>query len=504
MSLELIENQPEPDAEFDRDEAVRIIETIRSKTPEGGNPPAEDVAMAAKYLQRSTKTIKRWVKNGVPEQKSEAWTPTRRDQVLLAQTFGNFNAFLYLKQEEDPSFDYSVKTISRGFKSVLTKAQLELLRKGARAFQQNSLVLTDPQGQLARNECWQIDGVEFPFRVRLRANGRLRKVWGIVIIDCGQRLLLEVGVVAGRRPNRGDVMATLGTAIAKYGVPDQIVCDNGLEFLAKDTMELVINVGSTLVPMRSHTPEHKGIVERVIQTLQKFLATRERVPQYVEGPRKRNGELYGGNTDGLRIELFIEAVRRTVVYYNTKHTHSALNGETPQSAWDNDPRPLRMVPEEQLRKFRLAGEVRRVTRHGVRFEKRWYVHPALNTMMGEEVEVRYFPNDLRTVEIYVDGKHLCTAADVKLLDPAGKRAVLANNRQLLREITEIRGEASRMQKAHAFEQEQRLQVVTSEDEVTPKPTHTTPVDDLQAKVRKLTRKPDGFLSTNLWFGEQAA
>jgi putative transposase len=86
------------------------------------------------------------------------------------------------------------------------------------------------------------------------------------------------------------------------------------------------------------------------------------------------------------------------------------------------------VPDADLRWTLLAGKRRIIRTSGVSFNGLSYVAAELNGLVGEAVEVRYLPHDARSVEIFRNGEHVCTAKPQGTLTEEERAAVLARRR----------------------------------------------------------------------------
>jgi len=112
----------------------------------------------------------------------------------------------------------------------------------------------------------------------------------------------------------------------------------------------------------------------------------------------------------MRIERFVaERFAPWVAWYNTERPHSMLAGRTPAQAWADDATALQRIEAGSLRHLLLAGVERTVNKDGIRFNGLAYVAPELQGRGGQSVHVRFMPHDDRLIEVYLDGKHLCTA-----------------------------------------------------------------------------------------------
>jgi putative transposase len=102
----------------------------------------------------------------------------------------------------------------------------------------------------------------------------------------------------------------------------------------------------------------------------------------------------------MALALFVDRFAEWVVEYNTARPHSALGGQTPLQRWEADPTPIHEVPAEQLRWLLLADVERTIQRDGVHFGGHIFIAGELNGRVGERVQIRYTPHDLRQIEVF--------------------------------------------------------------------------------------------------------
>lgn len=160
-------------------------------------------------------------------------------------------------------------------------------------------------------ELWQLDA----FCYRLDAS---TMVTIYQLIDDATRF--DVGTMcAARLENSHDALACVMKAIDTYGVPQQLLTDNGSAFnqirRGRITMlhRLLAAKGCEAITGRVDHPQTQGKNERSHQTLVKFLDAR--------------------HPDNLaQLQQLIAEFRH---YYNHNRRHQALGGMTPHQAWDS-------------------------------------------------------------------------------------------------------------------------------------------------------------------------
>jgi transposase InsO family protein len=171
------------------------------------------------------------------------------------------------------------------------------------------------------NECWQADITHW-----LLANGREVEILNIE--DDHSRLL--VGSTVRGTFKAADVVTDCHAAITRHGRPERVLTDNGAVFtgsyrgLGWVALEReLVALGIVLRHSRPYHPQTCGKVERLHQTLKKWLAKQ---------PRSRSLQQLQQQLDEFR------------AHYNTRRPHRALNRRTPDRAWHDRPRAIPTQP----------------------------------------------------------------------------------------------------------------------------------------------------------------
>jgi transposase InsO family protein len=167
------------------------------------------------------------------------------------------------------------------------------------------------------NEVWQADITHWPLRCG-------RQVEILNIVDDHSRLL--VGCTARTVFKAADVVTDLQAAITRHGRPERMLTDNAAVFTATYRgggwvaleRELAA-LGIGLSHSRPYHPQTCGKVERLHQTLQRWLAR--------QPPTRTVAALQ------TQLDAFAS-------YYNTTRPHRALGRRTPAAAWHARPPAL--------------------------------------------------------------------------------------------------------------------------------------------------------------------
>jgi transposase InsO family protein len=174
------------------------------------------------------------------------------------------------------------------------------------------------------NERWQADITHW----RLTGGGEVEI---LNMIDDHSRFLVASGARKGFKA--ADVVASFHEAASTCGFPASLLTDNGAVFTAvprggRCAIELeTASLGVRYVHSSPYHPQTCGKVERLHQTLKRYLAKQER-PDDVAS--------LGRQLDSFR------------AYYNTVRPHRAIGRRTPAEAFDARPKASPLLPPVQI------------------------------------------------------------------------------------------------------------------------------------------------------------
>jgi transposase InsO family protein len=229
------------------------------------------------------------------------------------------------------------------------------------------------------NELWQADITHWQLVTGV-------EVEILDIIDDHSRLL--VGATARVVFKAGDVVADLHLAMSRYGRPERLLTDNGAIFtgtyrgrgwvaLERETAALGIALGHST----PYHPQTCGKVERLHQTLKKWLARQEPA----------------ATVAALQTQLDTFAA-----YYNTKRPHRGIARRTPTQAWSARPRALparqgiQISEHFRVRKDRVDRDGKLTLRHNSRLHHIGIGHDRAGTrvlMLIRELDIRIIAED---------------------------------------------------------------------------------------------------------------
>jgi putative transposase len=230
------------------------------------------------------------------------------------------------------------------------------------------------------NQRWITDVLVGPWVPWPRADASVRARL-FLIVDDHSRLLVDGRFFAHENARAGQDL--LRRAVVRRGLPEVLYADNGAPFSNAWLARTCAVLGIRLVHSKPYSPQGRGKQERLNRYIREaFLA--EATHQGID------------SLDALN-DLFTGWAEQVC----NRRTH-AETGQAPIERFEQAG-PHRAVEPDRLREAFRWSVTRRVTRTAtVPLEGNSYgVDPAL---VGRRVELRYDPEDLTRIDVYLDGK----------------------------------------------------------------------------------------------------
>jgi putative transposase len=412
-----------------------------------GGLSSVEVRRTAAGLDVDERTVWRWLADGPREPARRGYQLGEREIAAFYAWRGNVAAARRALVRAGVTDLPSLATLQRAFAAQLTPGQRAAAVDGVEGRRRHEVYLRWAPDR--RNALWEADHVELPVLVLAPRAQRPVKPWTTLFVEAFSRLIM--GWAVSLRPHSGVVLAAMRAGIVVDpargpfgGLPEAVRPDNGLEFAAAAIRRSCAALGIEHRPTPAYQGHSKGKVERVNRTLeQEFLSG---LPFYTHGPRGADGALFGPDADPMGLGLFVDRFAEWVTAYNTTRVHSEL-GTTPLARWGEDATPLRTVDPTELRWMLMADAERTINKDGVHFEGVRFLAPELNGRVGELVQVRYTPHDLRQIEVFRGDEWLATAYPQDTLDDEQREAVLARRRADAAELGRRQRRASRRARA---------------------------------------------------------
>jgi putative transposase len=355
----------------ERGAVVRQIAARTHASPDGSD----------RHYSRGTidRWIRAWRSGGL-----DALKPTQRADTGAVRAhpelFGEAAALRLEIPSRSAAQIASILYYRHGIKVAERTIRAQLRRRGL----QREALLAEPKvfGRFEAerpNERWITDvlvGPWVPFP-KIDASVRARL---FLIVDDHSRLLVDGRFFA--HENARACQELLRRAITRRGVPDVLYGDNGAPFSNAWLSRTCGVLGVRLVHSKPYSPEGRGKQERLNRYIREAFLT-EATHQGISSLEELN-------------DLFFAWAEQVA----NRRVHSETN-ETPIDRFERTG-PHRQVDPEQLREAFRWSVTRRVTRTAtVPLEGNAYgVDPSL---VGRRVELRYDPEDLSRIEVYLNG-----------------------------------------------------------------------------------------------------
>lgn len=226
------------------------------------------------------------------------------------------------------------------------------------------------------NQIWQSDVMHGPY---VDVNGKKKKVYLIAIIDDFSRMIIGADFYLSE--TRESFIHCLQEAVMARGLPQKLYIDNGSCFRALHLEQIAAQLGIAIHHSRPYTPQGRGKIERWFKHV-------------------RDNFLLPYTDKKLDLKSLKEDFEQWVLEYNHR-LHSSTN-EKPIERYKNNLQAVRPAPHDITKYFRQI-EWRRVRKdRTVKLNNLSYEVPV--NLIDRKIELRFFPDDPNSVEIYFDNK----------------------------------------------------------------------------------------------------
>jgi len=296
-----------------------------------------------------------------------------------------------LKAESIDVGTLSERTLGRQL--LKRKATKKFLKKGAGSYQRWE--------QLYVNDMWQSD-VSHGIWLRDPQNPNKSKLTKLIaFLDDASRVITHAEFYWDEQiPS---LLDCYGKALLKRGRPCRLLVDNGSNYRSKALAVTCAELGVELAFCRPRSPQGKGKIERFFLTVQSSFFN----------------EAYKADIESLSAlnNLFEGWLKRD--YHEEEH--SELNGLTPLVRWQKDFEHVSIVLPEELRRAVMLRETRTVHMCTATVSVDGREYQASQDLAGQVVEVRWHPNHVDSVELWMAGEFVEVALEFKIKPWVEKR-----------------------------------------------------------------------------------
>lgn len=261
-------------------------------------------------------------------------------------------------------------------------------------------------------QLWMLDST--PADLQLE-DGRYNLVG---VIDIGWR---GFSLHVTKTSTADSVCQVMRRGILEWGVPEAIKVDNGQDYASNKVANLVTALGIDARFSAPFSPWEKGNIERAFRSFSHNLL--ELLPGYSGHNVAEAQELRGRASFADRlfkknevIELKLTAAQlqdfcdRWCRDYYMHEAHAGLGGATPFQRFAQLRDVVRRVDDVRALDMLLGeGDLRMVSKKGIRIDGLTYIAPELGTVVRQEVLVRREESDIGRVVVYHNERFLCIA-----------------------------------------------------------------------------------------------
>jgi transposase InsO family protein len=301
------------------------------------------------------------------------------------------------------------------------------------------------------NQRWEMDATPADWMLQ-DEDGGLRRYSMSVVIDVYSRRTL---VVLAPTPKTETHKLALRLAILLWGVPEEIVTDNGKDYKSRDfvaTLDALKIAHHVTAPF---SPWEKPHVERMNQTLlhsilevfSSFIGHNVAERSAIEARASFAERLF--SKEAKLIEMAMPApllqarINQWLAGIYEQQEHSSL-GMSPFAKAAAYRAPVRRIDDERALDVLLAQPAGKgsyvVTKKGLRIQKAQFIALELALLVGKTVDVR-LTDDYGHVVVYHEGKFVCVARCPER-SGVSRQEVASHARQLQRKnVQQLRREA---------------------------------------------------------------
>jgi putative transposase len=234
------------------------------------------------------------------------------------------------------------------------------------------------------NSLWQGDAMVGPWLPDPSQPGKKRRAHLFCFLDDHSRLVPHAEFFWDEALPR--LERVLKVAILKRGLPKALYVDNGQVYNAIQFSVACASLGIECIHTAPYSPEAKGKQERFFETVRlQFM------------PEVETSALATLEELNQSFWAWLE-----LIYHPRKHTETE---QSPLERYQAGITQVRQADGETLRKAFLWREKRKVRKDG-RIELQGNTYRVDAQLTGRQIELRFDPFDLSTLNIWLDGNHL--------------------------------------------------------------------------------------------------
>ncbi|MFZ5986693.1 MAG: Mu transposase C-terminal domain-containing protein [Bacillota bacterium] len=320
----------------------------------------------------------------------------------------------------------SVSAFERMAKNI-PKPVLVRWRDGAKAFEDLCMpYISRDYTSFKSNQIWVTDHHIFDQLV-IGPGNRLVRPWGTYFEDMRSRLMVA-SYVRCKEPNADVVLACFAKGVDGFGIPSEIVLDNGKDYKALDIFNTeeknrVNSLAKQLDIITHYALPYNAKAKPIERFFRTFEEQFGKLWQSYCGnnPNNRPRRLKNLNRDQYPTLEEWKEIHDMYIdknYNMAPHEGNGMDDKSPYEVYHENLAEKRVAPKEVLRLFMMrTTRAIKVQRNGIRLFDKYYWSPELIEYQGRQVYARYNPDSIDMLYIYSssDDIFLCEAYNNELL-----------------------------------------------------------------------------------------
>ena len=348
---------------------------------------------------------------------------------------------------------------------------LVLYREGRKAYDDKcALYIERDYLNIHSNEIWVADHHIWDEHIVVEEKGdyKLKKVrlWGSYWMDMRSRLIVAKHLRVGD-PNGDVVLASFAEGVLKYGIPKEIILDNGKDYKSKD---LFVNSGVrenldfNIKELFSDSKKQLEVqslalqMDIVVHFTHPYNAKAKPIERTFGTFESQFGKLFdsylGGNPTKrperlktLKLEEYptLEEYKKLHDYYieniynESPHQGEGMFGKSPRQVYEENLFERRTTTKDAMRLWLMrTTKPYTVQRNGIKIFGSWYYSKEMVPLMKQKVYARYSPENINEVYIYSENdRYICMAQRKEKLQFGASKEDYKREAKIKKEALEI-------------------------------------------------------------------
>ncbi|MFZ6655633.1 DDE-type integrase/transposase/recombinase [Undibacterium sp. TJN19] len=269
------------------------------------------------------------------------------------------------------------------------------------------------------NQRWEMDATPADWMLKTPEGG-LRRYSVSVIIDVYSRRSI---MVLSPTPRAETHKLALRLALLNWGVPEEIVTDNGKDYISRDFVGTLATLNIKHSRTNPFSPWEKPFVERMNQTMlhsvmeaySAFIGHNVAEKSAIQARTSFAERLFSKDKEPIEMAMPADLLQERInlwlkgTYEQEKHDGLGMSPFAKASAWDGE---TYHIEDERALDVLLAPPAGKGTyvvgKKGINYDNAYFIAMELALIAGKTVQVR-LTDDLGQIVIYHEGQFICIA-----------------------------------------------------------------------------------------------